>query len=354
MTWKMLGKHKKILVIVVCVAMIALLPGCSDDSGEVAESIVFAMSTYVRFRLEGQGAKQTCAELVEALNAFEARASMHMDGSDVARINEGAGGGPVEVDGEVYAVIAAAAKAAEYTGGLFDITIGPLTSLWDIGADNPSVPQEEDIAAALELVGYSSVTLSSDGGRHGVALERAGQKIDLGGIAKGYALDIFRRLLDRSGVERGVISIGGNVMAYRDKGGEPYIVGIRYPRPNSGESYMCALGLSDGVISTTGGYERFFEQDGAVYHHVIDPRTGYPSDSGLESVSVIRRDGLSADYLSTAMFIGGLEYSLELMRRDGVQAVVIAGGGRVYVTESLRGSLVEELCDREAYSFQSV
>lgn len=335
-------------------AFLAAVPlGACGSKLEPVLRTVYAMSTAVTFQITGAEAELACDEMEMALKDFEQAASAFIAGSEVAQINLSAGQGPVEVGGQVYNVILRGMEAARASEGLFDITIGALTSLWDIMSPNPRVPQPDEITAAMALIDYRDIVLQAEGGRYTVGLKREGQRLDLGGIAKGYALDIFRGILDRHHIGQGLISIGGNVMVYKDKGGSPYTVGIRYPYPGGESGWFCALKMTDTVISTTGGYERFFVQDGVTYHHVIDPRTGYPVRNDLLSVSVIHPDGLTADYLSTTLFVGGLEYALAWMKAGG-QAVVVDGGHHVYISESLRAGVVQDACDTENYIFYYV
>lgn len=340
--------------LIIILSVLLLLASCatSGNGGKSETSVrtIFAMSTTISLQLEGVDAEKTSDDIVQALEDFETAASMHLEDSDVDNINRNAGVAAVEVGESVYYVISRALQAARQTDGLFDITIGAVTSIWGIGSDKPKLPLKEEIEKALKLVDYNSVVISSKDGVYTVMLKEKHQKIDLGGIAKGYALDIIREILEQSSVKHGLISVGGNVMVYKDKAGKPFVVGIRYPETDN-FNVFCALNLTDTVLSTTGGYERFFEQDGIVYHHVIDPRTGYPSQSGLTSVSVVHRDGLTADYLSTALFIGGMDYSLALMQKGEVEAVIIDANNNVYVTKSLKSSMIQDKCDTDTYTF---
>lgn len=333
------------------------LAGCDaksvDPPSTTAERTVEAMSTWITFQITGPQAESVCDEMETALYDFEHAASAYIPESEIARINQAAGQDAVEVTAQVYHIISRGIEAARNSDGLFDISIGPLTALWNVQSPEPRVPLSDDIAAALALVDYRDIVLSDvAGGRYMVALKQAGQRLDLGGIAKGYALDILREIMDRRGVERGLISIGGNVLVYKDKRGEPYTVGIRCPSPAS-SSYFCALKLADTIISTSGGYERFFVQEGVIYHHLFDLRTGYPVQNELLSVSVIHSDGLTADYLSTTLFVEGLEATLAWMQAGG-QAVVVDKNNQVYISESLRSSVVQELCDTGNYTFSYV
>ena len=328
----------------------AILSSCGlGKPVETATRTTFQMNTVITFSVTGHGAEQVCDDMIAAIDDFEKAASMQLANSDVSRINDSAGQGCVEIDAHVYEVITRAKQHSRDSGGLFDTTIGPLTSLWDVTSGNPRVPSEDEIEAAKELVDYNSILLPGE--TNTVGLEKEGQMLDLG-ATKGYALDICREIMDAHGVAHGLISIGGNVMVYNDKDGKPFSVGIRYPEKDS-EGYFCALSLTDTIVSTTGGYERYFEYDGILYHHVIDPRTGYPSDSGLLSVSVVGRDGLDADCLSTAMFVGGLDYCRGLMNR-GVEAIIVDADNNVYISKSLEGKMIDTHCDNENYNFMYI
>lgn len=341
------NRNAKIILIIILIWAQLGLSSCQRKP-ETATRVTHQMNTTITLQITGNDAERVCDDVVKALHDFEQVASMHLADSDVAHINDSAGMQPVAVDERVYYVIEQAVACSEQTGGLFDVTIGALTDLWSITSDNPVVPDAEAIEAARRLVGYQSIALNA--ATHEVMLQEKGQKLDLGGIAKGYALDICREIMDQNDVMEAIVSIGGNVMVYKDKAGEPFVVGIRYPEKDN-MSYFCALRLTDTIMSTTGGYERFFEQDGTIYHHVIDPRTGYPANSGLVSVSIIHKNGLLADCLSTALYVGGTDYALARMRNGDVEAVVIDDQGNVYISESLREKVVDDLNDTSMYQF---
>jgi Membrane-associated lipoprotein involved in thiamine biosynthesis len=325
--------------------------GAKKDETEIVERTIFAMDTVITLSVSGAQANEACDEIAAMLAEFEAIASMHMEGSDVARVNANAGIAPVEISEDVYYNLARAVQASEQTGGLFDITIGAITDIWGVGSDNPRVPSQSEIDEKLALVDYTAIELSLKDGVHTAMLRERGQKIDLGGIAKGYSIDLMKDIFDSHDITRAIISVGGNVMAYKDKEGQPFVVSIRHPEKEQAGTYVCLIGLADAIISTTGGYERFFEQDGVAYHHVMDPRTGYPASSGLLSVSVVDTNGLRADYMSTALFVGGLDYCLTLMQADEVEAIVIDENNNVYINSSLRDSIDEQYNDSETYNF---
>lgn len=343
---------QSLLVVLLVISTLSFSACSSPAQSTAAPRTTYQMSTVVLYQqISGPDAEAICDELQAVVGDFEQDASMFLTGSEIWAVNNSAGIEPVAVSEDVYYVIERSVACGVESDGLFDVTIGPLSRLWDVTSDDPSVPQQEDIEEALALVDYRDILLNADDNT--VLLARPGQVLDLGGIAKGYALDLCRRVLDERGATQGLISIGGNVLVYKDKNGEPFVVGIRYPVAET-DGYFCALEMADSVISTTGGYERYFEQDGVTYQHVLDPRTGWPVQGDILSVSVILPDGLTADYMSTRMFVGGLDYTLALMRDEGVPAIVVAANNTVYVSASLQTALVMERCDTETYTFEFV
>jgi thiamine biosynthesis lipoprotein len=227
-------------------------------------------------------------------------------------------------------VLRRAAAFSEMTGGCFDATVAPLMDAWDFRRG--AVPGEDEIARASSLVDYRGLTLYRM--RHAAALKRLGQAIDLGGIAKGYAGDLMMDVFRRHGVRSALSNFGGGVSALGARpDGSPWRVGIRHPRA---EGLIGAVSVEGSAVVTSGDYERCFFAGGRRYHHLIDPRTGRPAASGLISVTVVAPSGLTADALSTALFVAGLERGLKWIGRTrGAGAVLIDEGMRVFVTRDL-------------------
>ncbi len=220
----------------------------------------------------------------------------------------------------------------ENTDGAFDITLRPLIALWGIEEDAPSVPTEEDIAQTLTKCGYENVEISTDG----MVSAPEYAAMDLGAVGKGIAADEVREFLDTQDVSGAVISIGGTVLVYGSKpAGGAWQVGIRDPHGGQ-DAVLGVLTLrEDTVVSTSGDYERYFIQDGVRYHHILDPDTGYPAQSGLSSVTVVCQDGLLSDGLSTACFVLGYPDSLPLLEKYHAEAIFVTQESDVFVTEGL-------------------
>lgn len=247
----------------------------------------------------------------------------------ISRINQAAGRQPVAVDEDTFEVLRQAKRYGRFTEGAFDVTVGPLADLWRRAMEERQLPGDEAVWQALALVNFANVTLDEEA--HTVLLEKAGQRIDLGGIAKGYAVDELRKRLRRHGVHRALLDLGGTVAAL----GCGLPVGIRDPFRLHGAP-MGTLMLEDRIAVTSGVYERFAYMDGYRYHHVVDPRTGYPSKSGLVSVTLVGENGGALDAFATAALILGMEKSAPMLAEQGMDAVFVTEQGQVFVTRGLK------------------
>lgn len=297
----------------------------------------FALGTVCKVSLFENGTSDRYSALFNRLSAIEAVMSAHeISGgiSELARVNQNAGIGPVAVSGELITVLQRALFFAEITEGAFNPAVGPLVTLWGIGGENARLPEESEIAAARSLANYRDIEI--DETNRTVCLKREGMSLDLGGIAKGYAADELVAMLKEAGIRRAVIDLGGNIYAHGGKTSkQKWRIGIQNPLSPRGE-YLSVEEAADKTLVTSGVYERFFEENGIRYHHILDPKTGYPAASGLLSVTVIAASSLDADALSTAFFVLGYERSAGLISRfPGVEAVFVLSD----TTVKRRGSL---------------
>ena len=282
--------------------------------------------TVTIFDAEGpEAASDARAYLLDLHGAW----SCFKEDSLVSRINQAAGRQPVAVDEDTFEVLRQAKRYGRFTEGAFDVTVGPLADLWRRAMEERQLPGDEAVWQALALVDFANVTLDEEA--HTVLLEKAGQRIDLGGIAKGYAVDELIKRLRRHGVHRALLDLGGTVAAL----GCGLPVGIRDPfRPDGAP--MGTLMLEDRIAVTSGVYERFAYMDGYRYHHVVDPRTGYPSKSGLVSVTLVGENGGALDAFTTAALILGMEKSAPMLAEQGMDAVFVTEQGQVFVTRGLK------------------
>jgi thiamine biosynthesis lipoprotein len=222
--------------------------------------------------------------------------------------------------------------------GRFDVTIGPLVKLWGIDTEDARVPAPEEIAAVLPLVDYRKAVLDPTPRR--VFLQIPGMALDLGGIAKGAIADSAGVLLRSLGVRRALVNLGGNILAVGDHPrGRPWRIGIQDPWLTRGR-YFAEVEIKDASVATSGRYERWFESGGVRYHHILDPRTGFPAETDIASVSVIAPKGIDADAMSTVVFLLGADEGLALLEAAGCAgAVIVMEDRRVIATPSLRRSL---------------
>lgn len=258
--------------------------------------------------------------------------------SELSAVNRAAGERAVSVSGELFSVVQAALRVSALTDGAFDCTVGPLVSLWGIATDHARVPSDAERESARSLVGWRDCVLSAEDSS--VFLAKKGMALDLGGIAKGYAADVLADILRARKVRRAVINLGGTIYVVGTKAdGTPWRVGVKNPDDPQGGPAL-ALDLGEVAVVTSGDYERFFEQDGIRYHHILDPKTGFPARTDLRSVTVVHQSALLADALTTAFFVLGMDKSRELAQRLGIGAVFIAENHAVSATDDLAQNVV--------------
>ncbi len=319
--------NKKTLIAVILCATFLLCIILADFAKSRSEysATDIAMGTVVSIRLFGSNGERTAEAIKENLcETEEALLSWRVEGSDVARINASAGTA-VSVSKETVNIIDTALDVSESCGGVFDITVGNLTKLWDFGGDNQHLPVEDEIAKALESVNYSSVKITDT-----TVLTAEGQSLDLGAVGKGAACDRINNYLSSTHTDSAVISVGGSLLLY---GNRNFDIGI--VNPENDQESMGTLKISETCVSTSGNYEKFFVEDGKNYHHILNAETGYPADSRLSSVTVICQSGVLSDALSTACYILGYHDSLALLKKYDAEAVFIFKDKTVRVTDGL-------------------
>ncbi len=290
------------------------------------------MGTAMTHRAFGRRAQEAQRAVRAEAGRLEGLMSRFIRSSEVARLNAAAGAEPVKLSPETFAVLSRAAEFSRHCGGAFDVTVGPLAALWDWKAAR--TPEAAEINKALGLVGHADLILDPDKGT--AALKRAGQSVDLGGIGKGYAGDRFIEIFREYGVASACTNLGGNVATLgRKPDGTRWRVGIRHPREES--TLLGAVAVAGRAVVTSGDYERcFFDTDGRRRHHILDPATGYPAQAGLISVTVVADSGMTADALSTGVFVAGMEAGVRLIEAfPDAEAVLVDQALGVHVTKGL-------------------
>ena len=315
------------------------LTGCSAESSpEPVQGTFFAMDTVMDFTIYGESGLIDQSESLIA--SLESLVSVTDADSELYAINQTGSG---TLTGKASSLMEQALEICRRTDGALDLSIYPIVRAWGFTTGSYQVPDEAEIQALLPLVDYRKIQYDAATGT--VTLPE-GMEIDLGSVAKGYAGQLAAQMLRNSGVESALLNLGGNVQTVGAKpDGSPWQIGIKDPQ---GEDAMMVLSVEDQAVVTSGGYERYFEQDGQTYWHIMDPSTGHPADSGLISVTIVGDEGVVCDGLSTALFVMGLEKAADLWAQSGdFEAVFVTASGEVYITEGLRDrfALTEQYAD---------
>lgn len=315
------------------------LTGCSAESSpEPVQGTFFAMDTVMDFTIYGESGLIDQSESLIA--SLESLVSVTDANSELYAINQTGSG---TLTGKASSLMEQALEICRRTDGALDLSIYPIVRVWGFTTGSYQVPDEAEIQALLPLVDYRKIQYDAADGD--VTLPE-GMKIDLGSVAKGYAGQLVAQMLREHGVQSALLNLGGNVQTVGAKpDGSPWQIGIKDPQ---GEDAMMVLSVEDQAVVTSGGYERYFEQDGQTYWHIMDPSTGHPADSGLISVTIVGDEGVVCDGLSTALFVMGLEKAADLWAQSGdFEAVFVTASGEVYITEGLRDrfALTEQYAD---------
>jgi FAD:protein FMN transferase len=291
------------------------------------------MGTAIRVELwhDDEAAAEAAMDAVMAeMHRIDRLMSTYKPESEISAINRDAAKAPLRISQEMFDLIARAVEFSEMSEGAFDITFSSVGYLYDYRKGVK--PSEADIAKALPGINYRHLKL--DRGNRTIHFARAGVRIDLGGIAKGYAVDNCIAILKTRGIREALVSAGGDSRVLGDRHGRPWLIGIRDPRKSEGN--IAVLPLADAAISTSGDYERYFEKDGVRYHHIINPKTG-KSPAGVRSVTVIGPDSTTNEGLTKSIFIMGPERGLKLIESMlGIDAVVVDDKGGMHFSKGLQ------------------
>ncbi len=328
----------------------------SDDEGGVtvskeametpsASQDIFAMDTYMTVTAYGDKCTEAVQAAVDEINRLDDLWSVGNSESEISILNEN---GSVILSDETYTVVKEALELYDSTGGLFDITVYPLMVEWGFTTEDYKVPTDDKIKELLKLTGIDKITLDDE--THQITLQ-TGTQIDLGGIAKGYTSAKIMEIFSEYGIVSGLVSLGGNVQLYGTKvDGSDWRVGVENPdntiKALSTSDYIGVVQISDKALITSGGYQRYFvDENGEKHHHIIDPRTGSPSNSGLISVTIVSDDGLLADGLSTSLFIMGKDDAVSYWHEhsDQFDFILVDSEGKIYVSKGIESNFSSEL-----------
>ena len=312
---------KRFAAIAVCIAISFSLCSCKREEQKASDTL-FAMDTYMTFTVYGDRGGEIIEQCKDEIKRLDRLLSSENEESEIFMLNESE---EFELSGEVAGIIKKCLEISKATDGNFDITVGALTKLWGFSGGNYRLPSEDEIALALDSVGYEKISLEGN-----VLKKPAQTKIDLGGIAKGYATDRLFEILEEQDVKGAVFSLGGNVLTFgQNSKGKKWSVAVTDPKDKN--SFVKTVEREGNLaFVTSGDYQRYFEQNGEKYHHILDPKTGYPSKGELSSVTVISKSGFYADGLSTALFVAGEQKAPKFAKNtDAFEAIYITSDGEV-------------------------
>jgi thiamine biosynthesis lipoprotein len=293
---------KRLICIILALALLCLCTGCE----KVSQETLFAMNTVMDLKIWGTDREKGLQTVTQLLQDLENTWSNQKPDSQISKLNSGS----AQLTETQQQLLDRVTALSQRTGGAFDPQLYGVTRLWNFTEEEHTVPSEEQIQKGKE------------------------EKLwDLGGAVKGFAGGLAVETLQMLGVTHAILNLGGNVQTYGSKpDGTPWSIGIQ--NPDGGDPIGAVSVVGTTAVVTSGDYQRYFVKDGVRYHHILDPETGMPADSGLRGVTVICRDGLTADCLSTALFVMGLEEGTQLWRQsDDFEAVFITADGSVYATE---------------------
>ncbi|WP_438432828.1 FAD:protein FMN transferase [Gorillibacterium sp. sgz500922] len=305
-----------------------------------AQTTDYGMGTVMEHKVYGKNAKEALKAVMAESVRLENRLSRFVPGSEVSRINDSAGLRLEKVGPETFEVLSRAVQYANDSQGLFDVTIGPLVDLWDY-KHSTEAPDAARIKRVLPLIKWADLLL--DPSEQTAGLKRAGQSVDLGGIGKGFASDRFLAVFREFEISSAFTNLGGNVAALGTKpDGSPWRVGIRHPRQDN--RLLGAVSVTDKAVVTSGDYQRFFiDRGGKRRHHLLNPTTGYPAEAGLISVTTVADRAITADALSTLVFVAGMEAGLRLLPQfSGAELVLVDADWHIYLTRGLKDSFQAE------------
>lgn len=328
--------QKKLLIPVIMLSCLFFLTACAKPQ-EVLIGRTFALDTLIELKIyeyPKKGSDTLIQDSFDLIKSLENTLSVHVSGSDIDNINQNAGIRPTKVSDLTYRVLQDSLMFSHFTDGLFDVTTGPLIKLWAIDPPDGHYPSQQELAEVLPLIGYERMQFLGD---NQVELADQGMMLNLGAIAKGTIADEIKSFLLSRGVTSALINLGGNVLAVGSKPDDSsFIIGIQDPDSPRG-NYLMSIEVDDQSVVSSGDYERFFVYNGKIYHHILNPKTGFPADTNIKQISIITGNSQTADGLSTSVLLLGVEKGIHLIESlEGVEAILITKDHKIYFTEGLR------------------
>ncbi|WP_428910178.1 FAD:protein FMN transferase [Niallia sp. Krafla_26] len=348
---------KKNVLLSLFLIILTLLAGCNGEKEETNETAntdpyertEFLMGTVVTIKIYDEGKEDVLDPVFDRIQWLADHITVNEPdaaNSEIALVNEKAGIEPVKVSDDMFELIKAGLYYSDKAEGSYDITIGPLTNLWRIGFPDARKPEQSEIDAVLPLINYKDIKLNE--AEKTVFLKRPGMQLDLGSIAKGFIGDEIVEVLNEHNVTTSIIDLGGNIIVVgNNPSGKKWTVGIQNPDQEASRGQIIGkLTASDKSIVTSGIYERVLNKDGESYHHLLDPKSGYPFNNDIAGVTIVSTKSIDGDGLSTSVFSKGIQGGLEFIEQfEDAEAVFISRDNKVYITSGLKGNF--EITNKE-------
>lgn len=336
--YKIIKQHhytQKIILVLLLLFSSILLSSCNKNV-EPKTISGFKFNTYITITVYSEVSSSVLDKCLDICDTYENLYSRTQENSTLSKVNNHE---ITEIPEELATLIQYGIQYGDLSNGSFDITIGSVSSLWDFTSDDPQVPSQSDITSALSHVNYKNISLQKKPGSDNTYLISIpnGTILDLGAIAKGYIADKLKEYLLKNGVTSAVINLGGNVLCIGDKpNNTAFNIGVKKPFSESGES-LVTLKITDKSIVSSGTYERCFTKDNVLYHHILNPKTGYPYNNELVSVTIISDFSVQGDCLSTTCFTLGLDDGLKLIESlDGIEAIFVTSDNQIHYSSGAK------------------
>lgn len=316
---------------------LVFIAGCSKNNkvSSPLSRTETLMGTVVKVTIYDSNDTKILDKAFDRVREIEKSVSINEEGTILDKVNESSGTSPVIVDEDTFKIVEKGIKYSNLSNGLFDITIGPLVKLWSIGLPEARVPSKDEIDTVLGYINYKDIELNEND--NSIFLKNPNMLIDLGGIAKGYTADEISEVLTENNVHSAIIDLGGNVYTHgRKVNGEDWNVGIQNPISDRGD-ILGTIKVNNKSIVTSGTYERFIEKDGIKYHHILNPKTGYPYDNNISGISIISEKSIDGDALSTSVFAMGVEEGLAFVEsQPNIEAIFVTTDKNIYLSSGMK------------------
>ena len=338
----MFFKRKNLFIFIMCILALALTSCAKNPTVAVqvpTEPISksdFLLGTIVQITIYDKQDEAIIDKAMDRIREIESKMTINNNGtSEIIALNEAAGIKEVKVSTDTFDVLERGKYYSELSKGRFDITVGPIVKLWNIGTEYAAVPDPKVLEEKRQLINFNKLHL--DRSTLTAKLDDPGMQVDLGAIAKGYTADEVAKVLKENGVQHAIINLGGTVLTIGgNMQGNPWKIGIQDPFNPRGD-FLGIIPVKDKTIVTSGTYERYFEQDGKRYHHILDPRTGFPADNEVASVSIVTDKSIDGDGNSTSVLLLGLEEGMKFIESEkNIEAIFVTYDKKVYITSGLK------------------